>query len=76
MKFRNEARATSWKESSYDNFAKLNADSQKELDNKNRLEQQAIKTKKKINTAETLINSLSDEKLRWAKGASCKFGLI
>jgi hypothetical protein len=48
----------------------LNADSQKELDNKNRLEQQAIKTKKKINTAETLINSLSDEKLRWAKGAS------
>lgn len=50
--------------------AKLNADSQKELDNKNRLEQQAIKTKKKINTAETLINSLSDEKTRWAKGAS------
>ena len=34
------------------------------------MEQQAIKTKKKINTAETLINSLSDEKLRWAKGAS------
>lgn len=50
--------------------AKLNADSQKELDNKNRLEQQAIKTKKKINTAETLINSLSDEKIRWSKGAS------
>lgn len=40
--------------------AQLNAESQKELDNKNRLEQQAMRTKKKINTAETLINSLSD----------------
>lgn len=50
--------------------AQLNAESQREMDNKNQLEQQAIKTKKKINIAETLINSLSDEKARWKKGAS------
>lgn len=29
-----------------------------------------MKTKKKIHTAETLINSLSDERTRWNKGAS------
>lgn len=48
----------------------LNAEAQRETDNKNALEQQAIKTKKRINIAETLINSLSDEKRRWKKGAS------
>ena len=40
--------------------AQLNAEAQKETENKNALEQQAIRTKKKINIAETLINSLSD----------------
>lgn len=40
------------------------------MDIKNQLEQQAMRTKKKINTAETLINSLSDERVRWKKGAS------
>ena len=39
--------------------AQLNAESQKELDNKNALEEKAVKTKKKINAAETLISSLS-----------------
>jgi dynein heavy chain len=34
------------------------------------LESQALKTKKKITTAETLINSLSGERARWKKGAS------
>ena len=38
----------------------LNENSQKQMDVKNQLEQQAMRTKKKINTAETLINSLSD----------------
>ena len=48
----------------------LNEKSQKQMDNKNMLELKAMKTKKKINTAETLINSLIDEKERWKKGAS------
>ena len=34
------------------------------------LEEKANKTKKKINTARTLITSLSDEKDRWGIGAS------
>jgi hypothetical protein len=34
------------------------------------LESQAQKTKKKITTAETLINSLSGERTRWKKGAT------
>lgn len=50
--------------------AQLNAESQKELDNKNALEEKAVKTKKKINAAETLISSLSGERVRWSKGAS------
>jgi len=37
----------------------------KKLAEKNELEEKASKTKKKINTARTLINSLSEEKLRW-----------
>jgi len=36
---------------------------------KNELEAKAIKTKRKITTARTLINSLSGEKDRWGKGA-------
>jgi dynein heavy chain len=39
------------------------------MDAKNLLEQKAAKTKKKINTARTLIYSLSGEKERWNKGA-------
>ena len=42
-----------------DKLNKLKEDSQKQLDIKNELEFQAQKTKKKITTAETLINSLS-----------------
>lgn len=42
-----------------DKLNKLKENSQKQLDIKNELENQAAKTKKKINTAETLINSLS-----------------
>lgn len=38
----------------------LNENSQKQMNIKNQLEEQALRTKKKINTAETLINSLSD----------------
>ena len=34
------------------------------------LEDKANKTKKKINTARTLISSLTDEKNRWSKGMS------
>jgi len=34
------------------------------------LEDKANKTKKKINTARTLISSLTDEKNRWQKGMS------
>jgi len=34
------------------------------------LEDKANKTKKKINTARTLISSLTDEKTRWSKGMS------
>ena len=49
---------------------RLKEDSQKQLDIKNELEAQALKTKKKITTAETLINSLSGERARWKKGAS------
>lgn len=49
---------------------KLKEDSQKQLDIKNELEAQALKLKKKITTAETLINSLSGERSRWKKGAS------
>jgi hypothetical protein len=40
------------------------------MENKNQLELKAAKLKKKINIAETLINSLIDEKERWKKGAS------
>ena len=40
-------------------LAMLNENSQKQMDVKNELEMQAMRTKKKINTAETLINSLS-----------------
>jgi dynein heavy chain len=53
-----------------DKLNKLKEDSQKQLDIKNELESQAQKTKKKITTAETLINSLSGERARWKKGAS------
>jgi dynein heavy chain len=53
-----------------DKLNKLKENSQKQLDIKNELEAQAAKTKKKINTAETLINSLSGERARWKKGAS------
>jgi dynein heavy chain, axonemal len=49
---------------------RLKEDSQKQLDIKNELESQAQKTKKKITTAETLINSLSGERARWKKGAN------
>jgi dynein heavy chain len=35
---------------------------------KTALEDKANKTKKKINTARTLISSLTDEKNRWKKG--------
>lgn len=41
----------------------------KQMEEKNELEMKAAKTKKKINTARTLINSLSGEKDRWGKGA-------
>ena len=34
------------------------------------LEDQALKTKKKITTARQLISSLTDERDRWQKGAS------
>ena len=34
------------------------------------MESLALKNKKKITTAETLINSLSGERARWKKGAS------
>jgi len=34
------------------------------------LEDKANKTKKKINTARTLISSLTDEKNRWSVGMS------
>ena len=43
-------------------MAVLNEKSERQMENKNQLEQKAMKTKKKINTAETLINSLIDEK--------------
>lgn len=39
------------------------------MEEKNELEMKAAKTKKKINTARTLITSLSGEKDRWGKGA-------
>jgi dynein heavy chain, axonemal len=39
------------------------------MEEKNELEMKAAKTKKKINTARTLITSLSGEKDRWSKGA-------
>jgi len=51
-------------------LAMLNENSQKQMAVKDELEQQAMKTKKKINTAEALINSLSGERSRWKKGAS------
>jgi dynein heavy chain len=53
-----------------DKLELLNENSQKQMENKNQLEQKAMKLKKKINIAETLINSLIDEKDRWKKGAS------
>jgi phage shock protein A len=53
-----------------DKLELLNENSQKQMENKNQLEQKAMKLKKKINIAETLINSLIDEKERWKKGAS------
>ena len=39
------------------------------MDKKAKLEAEAMRTKKKINTAKTLISSLSGEKDRWGKGA-------
>lgn len=42
----------------------------KQLGEKLELEEKANKTKKKINTARTLITSLSDEKERWGQGAN------
>ena len=42
----------------------------KQLGEKLELEEKANKTKKKINTARTLITSLSDEKDRWGQGAN------
>jgi len=39
------------------------------MDEKLALEQKAAKTKKKINTARTLISSLTGEKNRWTEGA-------
>lgn len=53
-----------------DKLELLNENSQRQMENKNQLEQKAMKLKKKINIAETLINSLIDEKERWKKGAS------
>jgi len=50
-------------------LAQLKESFQKQMDAKNLLEQKAAKTKKKINTARTLIYSLSGEKDRWNKGA-------
>lgn len=51
-------------------LAVLNKNSEIQMNEKRILEETAMKTKKKINTAETLINSLIDEKERWRKGAS------
>lgn len=50
-------------------LAELKESYSKQMEQKNILEQKAQKTKKKINTARTLIYSLSGEKERWSKGA-------
>lgn len=42
----------------------------KYMDEKNLLEAKSARTKKKINTATTLIKSLQGEKDRWSKGAA------
>jgi dynein heavy chain len=51
-------------------MAELNEKFRKQMTEKQYLEDQASKTKKKINTARTLISSLTDERDRWAKFAS------
>lgn len=51
-------------------MAELNEKFRKQMSEKQVLEDQASKTKKKINTARTLISSLTDERDRWAKFAS------
>ena len=48
--------------------AQLRAKYQKQIEEKNALEDRARKTKKKMDQARKLIESLTDEKERWAKG--------
>lgn len=51
-------------------IAELKAIFGKQMEFKNELEAKAVKTKRKITTARTLINSLSGEKDRWGLGAA------
>ena len=51
-------------------LAQLKENFSKQIEEKMNLENKMNKTKKKINTARTLISSLSGEKERWGKGAA------
>jgi len=51
-----------------DQMAQLEARFNKQMEEKYGLESQMNKTKKKINTARSLIGSLQDERDRWSKG--------
>lgn len=51
-------------------LAQLKENFSKQIEEKQNLEMKSNKTKKKITTARTLINSLSGEKERWGKGAA------
>lgn len=51
-------------------MADLEAKFNKQMEEKMGLEQKMNKTKKKINTARSLIGSLQDERDRWSTGDS------